>query len=105
MRPRAANCCSARLAASGHSTAGLIACAFSAAIHLVNWNLAANGERAELYRNVTLTVLQPQRWGQITSATYLQPGQKPLTIEAERHDDCVRLTLPRIETWGVVGIK
>ncbi len=77
----------------------------SAAIHVVNWNLAASGERAELYRNVTLTLLQPQRWGKIASATWLQPGKKPVTLKAERHDDCVRLTLPQIETWGVVEIK
>ncbi|MFZ2640957.1 MAG: LamG-like jellyroll fold domain-containing protein [Verrucomicrobiia bacterium] len=77
----------------------------SAAIHLVNWNLAANGERAETYRNVTLTLLQPQRWGKVASATWLQPGRKPVTLKPERHDDCVRLTLPQIEAWGVVEIK
>lgn len=77
----------------------------SAAVHVVNWNLAPDGERSEVYRNVTLTLLQPQRWGKIASATYHQPGQKPVTLKPERHEDCVRLTLPRIETWGAVEIK
>ena len=30
---------------------------------------------------------------------------EPLTLTPERHDDCVRLTLPQIETWGVVEIQ
>jgi hypothetical protein len=77
----------------------------SAAIHVVNWNLGANGERAELYRNVTLTLLQPQRWGNLAAARWLQPGQQPVTLSPERHPDCVRLTLPQLETWGVVELK
>jgi hypothetical protein len=77
----------------------------TAAVHVVNWNLGASGERAEPYRNVTLTLLQPQRWGKLASATWLQPGKKPVSLKPERHDDCVRLTLPQIETWGVVEIK
>jgi hypothetical protein len=77
----------------------------SAAVHLVNWNLGANGERAERYQNVTLTLLQPQRWGKIASATWLEPGREPIAIKPECHDDCVRLTLPQIETWGVVEIQ
>jgi len=77
----------------------------SAAVHLVNWNLDANGERAERYQHVTLTLLQPQRWGKIAAATWLQPGREPLALKPECHDDCVRLTLPQIETWGVVEIQ
>ena len=76
----------------------------STAIHLVNWNLRSNGDRAECYQNVNLTLLQPQRWGKLASATYLQPGQKPLPLAIEIHDDCLRLSLPQIETWGVVEI-
>ena len=77
----------------------------TAAIHVVNWNLAANGERAELYQHVTLTLREPQRWGKCDSVTWLQPGCKPVALKPERHDDCVRLTLPQIETWGVLEIQ
>lgn len=77
----------------------------SAAIHLVNWNLGLDGERAERYENVTLTLQQPARWGGIGSATWRQPGQEPVALRPERHKDCVRLTLPQIETWGVVEIR
>ncbi len=76
----------------------------TAAIHLVNWNLAPDGERAEAYRNVTLTLRQPSRWGPCATATWLQPGCKPVSLKPEHHKDCIRLTLPRIETWGVVEI-
>jgi hypothetical protein len=77
----------------------------SAAIHLVNWNLGTNAERPELYGNVTLALLQPQRWGKVASAVWLQPGQPPVTLTPERHEDCVRLTLPQLATWGVVEIR
>jgi hypothetical protein len=77
----------------------------SAAVHLVNWNLDANGERAERYQNVTLTLRQPPRWGKIATATWLEPGREPVALQPECHADCVRLTLPQIETWGVVEIQ
>lgn len=76
----------------------------SAAIHLVNWNLAASTERAECYRNITLTMLQPPRWGAFKSAVWLQPGLAPVPLTPERHADSVRLTLPQLETWGVVKL-
>lgn len=75
----------------------------SAAIHLVNWNLG--GERAERYRSITLTLCQPQRWGKLSSAVWLRPGQEPVTLQPERHEDCVRLTVPELETWGIVEIR
>lgn len=77
----------------------------SAAIHVVNWNLGPNPERAELYRNVTLTLLQPERWGAIASAVWLQPGQEPVDLKPEKHADCVRLNLPQLETWGIVEVR
>ena len=77
----------------------------SAVVHVVNWSLAPDGERAEVYRNVTLTLLRPERWGNITLATYHQPGRESVALKSELHGDCVRLTLPQIETWGVVEIN
>lgn len=76
----------------------------SSVIHLVNWNLAADGSRAEIYHAITLTLQQPGRWGTCASATYYQPGEKPVTLTPEYHADGVRLTLPQIETWGIVEL-
>ena len=76
-----------------------------AVVHLVNWNFAADGERGEVYKHLTLTLLNPQRWGPVATVTYYQPGCKPVEIKPERHGDRVRLTLPQIETWGVVEIR
>ena len=77
----------------------------SAAIHVVNWNLAPDGERAETYKNVTVTLLHPERWGAVAQAVWHEPGQPPVTLVAEPHADCVRLTVPNVNTWGIIEIK
>jgi hypothetical protein len=77
----------------------------SAAIHIVNWNLAPGGERAEPYRKVTVTLLNPERWGTVSQALWHEPGQPPVVLEPERHTDCLRLTLPQVATWGIIEIK
>jgi len=76
----------------------------SAAIHVVNWNLAPEGERAETYRNVTVTLLHSPRWGAIARAVWCEPGQPPVSLSPERHADCIRLTLPQITTWGILQL-
>jgi len=77
----------------------------SAAIHLVNWNFGRDGERGELYRNVTLSLLAPPHWGPLAAAVFHQPGQPAAPLEPEVHDDCIRLTLPPFDTWGIVEIQ
>ena len=79
--------------------------AHSAAIHVVNWNLGSAGERAETYRNVTVSLLHPERWGTVTQAVWHEPSQPPVTLTPERHADCLRLTLPQVATWGIIEIK
>lgn len=79
--------------------------AHSAAIHVVNWNLGAEGERAETYRNVTLSLLHPARWGAIAQAVWHEPGEPPVTLVSERHADCIRLTLPQVGTWGIIELR
>ena len=78
--------------------------AHSTAIHVVNWNLAPEGERAETYRNVTVTLLHSPRWGAIARAVWCEPGQPPVSLSPERHADCIRLTLPQITTWGILQL-
>jgi hypothetical protein len=73
------------------------------AIHVVNWNLGGpDTERAETYANVTVTLLHPERWGALSNVVWLEPGQPTVTLSPERHADGVRLTLPRLSTWGVL---
>lgn len=70
-------------------------------IHVVNWNLAADGRGPEGYRHVTIGL---RRWPAIAGATYWQPGQAPVGVEPEVHPDAVRLTLPQIGTWGILAL-
>ncbi|MBC8869074.1 MAG: hypothetical protein H8E44_06630, partial [Planctomycetes bacterium] len=75
----------------------------SAVIHLVNWNVAANGPDAFHY--VTLQLPQPKRWGEAPTVTYCEPGRSSgIKIEPERHASMLRITVPQIETWGIVEI-
>ena len=78
--------------------------AHSAAIHVVNWNLGSEGERAETYRNVTVSLLHPERWGTLANVVWLEPGQPPITLTPERHADCIRLILPQVTTWGILQV-
>ena len=77
----------------------------SAAIHVVNWNLGGSDtERAESYANVTVTLLHPERWGSCSKAVWLEPGAEPVALTSERHADCLRITLPRVATWGLLQL-
>lgn len=68
-------------------------------IHVVNWNISADPSRAEAYSFVTVNL---RRWGAIRRATYWQPGAEPTELTPEVHADSVRLTLPKLQTWGIV---
>lgn len=77
----------------------------TAAIHVVNWNVGDNNtDRAEPYGHVTLALLHPERWGAISAAVWHSPGPPPVPLVPERHADCIRLTLPRLATWGLVEL-
>jgi hypothetical protein len=79
--------------------------AHSAAIHVVNWNLAPDGERAEAYQNVTVTLLHPERWGAAAQVFWHEPGRPPVPLTPERHAGCIRLTLPQVATWGIIELR
>jgi hypothetical protein len=75
------------------------------AIQIVNWNLGGpDAERAEAYGNVTVALLHPERWGALSKAVWHTPGEPSVSLTPERHADCVRLTLPRLTTWGLVEL-
>jgi hypothetical protein len=77
----------------------------SSVIHLVNWNLGGSAtERAETYRHVTVSLLQPARWGAVERAVWHAPGEGSIDLTPERHADCIRLTLPRLTTWGIIEL-
>jgi hypothetical protein len=77
----------------------------SVAIHVVNWNLGGpDTERAETYANVTVTLLHPERWGACSKAVWLEPGAVPVALTSERHADGLRITLPRVATWGLLHV-
>ncbi len=77
----------------------------SSSIHIVNWNLVPDAERAEAYGNVTVTLLNPSRWGAVSHVVWHAPGQSSVTLTPERHADCLRLTLPHVNTWGIIEIR
>ncbi|OGV82408.1 MAG: hypothetical protein A3K19_04070 [Lentisphaerae bacterium RIFOXYB12_FULL_65_16] len=76
----------------------------SVIIHVVNWNSTPDLKQPEAYTHVTVALKHPQRWGVIGKATYWQPGEAPTDLAPEPHADSVRLTLPRLATWGIVAL-
>ncbi|MBM4044588.1 MAG: LamG domain-containing protein [Planctomycetes bacterium] len=78
----------------------------AAVIHVVNWNVLPDGSAADPFGHVTISLSPPESWGQPLRARYYQPGQKGgLDLQPEAHRDFLRLTLPRLETWGIVEIR
>ena len=77
----------------------------AAVVHMVNWNVTPKGS-ADEFRNVTLTLMNPPQWGERLEIEYYRPGQEGgVALEPEVHHDCIRITLPRLSTWGVVEIE
>lgn len=74
-------------------------------IHVVNWNGSADGKTAKVYRNVTVTLRHPDRWGTLGRVTYHQPGEPAVELEPEVHPDETRITLPRLATWGILSLS
>jgi len=82
----------------------------SAIIHLVNWNAFPQADMApgetpsEVYRNVTVSLADPESWGAPVTVTYRRPGAEALDIEPEVHANSLRITLPELATWGILHI-
>ena len=74
-------------------------------IHVVNWNASPDGKQTEVYRNATVTLRHPDRWGLLRRVTYHQPGEPALELEPEVHADSIRITLPRLATWGILSLS
>lgn len=73
-------------------------------IHVVNWALSADPTRPEIYAQVTVALRHLRQWGPFDRVTYWQPGAAPLALTPEPHVDSLRLTLPRLETWGILAL-
>ena len=59
-----------------------------------------------MFGSVTVSLLDPDRWGGDIDVRYHQPGQaEAAAIAPEVHADMVRITLPRLATWGIVEIR
>jgi len=74
-------------------------------IHVVNWNASPDGKQPEVYRNATVTLRHPDRWGPLGRVTYHQPGEPAVDLEPEVHPDAIRITLPRLATWGILSLS
>jgi hypothetical protein len=77
----------------------------SIAVHLVNWNELQGGAQADNYKYVTLTLRHPKRWGPLREVLYYEPGCEPVPIEPEFHEDTIRLTVPKLGTWGILVLR
>jgi hypothetical protein len=78
----------------------------SALIHVVNWNTLVDKSAADPFSSVTLSLSAPEQWGKSPQMKYYLPGQKGgVDLQAEAHPDSLRVTLPRLETWGVLQIQ
>jgi hypothetical protein len=77
----------------------------AAAIHLVNWNFQDEAEQVERYANVTLSLQQPRRWGEIKSITLHEPEKPAQQLTAEQHSDCIRIPVAELKTWCIIEIQ
>lgn len=78
----------------------------AAVVHLVNWNTDASGRQAAGFNQVTLELRHPRRWGNDLTVRYWRPGRsEPLSLMPEHHPLMIRLTVPRLTTWGVVEVR
>ena len=76
----------------------------SAVVHLVNWNTTPGGA-ADALGYVTLQLLRPARWGESLQVNYYRPDRPAsVHLEPEPHAGMIRITVPKLETWGVVEI-
>ncbi len=74
-------------------------------IHVVNWNASPDGRQTDVYRNTNVTLRHPDRWGPLGRVTYYQPGEPAIDLEPEVHADVIRITLPRLATWGILKLS
>jgi len=78
----------------------------SAVIHVVNWDLTADGSSVEEYGSVTVSLTQPAMWGEVTGARLYEPGNVEGTdLAVESHPNSVRLTIPRLRTWAIIHLQ
>jgi hypothetical protein len=77
----------------------------SIAIHLVNWNELQGGKQVDHFKYMTLTLRHPQRWGTLLDVRYFEPGAEPVPVEPELHQDSIRLTVPKLGTWGILLLR
>ena len=78
----------------------------SAVVHIVNWNPRPDGRAADPFAHVTVRLLRPPRWGEGLKAKYYAPGRKrAVDVQPEVHRDYVRITLPRLDAWGVLELR
>ena len=76
----------------------------AAVIHLANWNTTAEG-LVDPFGHVTLQLPQSAIWGETPKATYYEPNQPTgMRLEPEFHKDILRITVPKLNTWGIVEI-
>jgi hypothetical protein len=75
-----------------------------AVIHLVNWNLDEETDTAEEFAHVTVALHEPGAWGEVTSARYHAPGAEAVEVPVERHRQFLRVTVPRLRTWGIIEL-
>jgi len=69
---------------------------------MANWNTTVDAA-ADAFQYVTLRLPQPERWGDAPTVTYYEPGRSSsIKLEPEPHATMLRITVPRIETWGIV---
>ncbi len=78
----------------------------SCLIHLVNWDFTPDLAAAEEYASVTVSLQHPELWGPTKSARYYQPGAPgPVELKLEKHPQCLRITVPRLHTWGIIRLE
>jgi hypothetical protein len=76
----------------------------SAVVHLVNWNLRVGGGN-DPFKHLSLGLPFSDEWKGRITARYFQPGRKEVEgLELEWHSGYVRMTVPRLEVWGIVEL-
>ncbi len=78
----------------------------SAVIHVVNWNVLPDGSGPDPFEYVTLSLSPAERWGKSLRVKYYRPAaEQAVELQPEVHRDLLRITIPWLETWGVVELR
>ena len=74
-------------------------------LHLLNSNYDAETDSYIVQRDFTVTLSESLYGRSFSSATLYAPEQEPITLQVETRADTTRITVPRLDMWGILKLS